>query len=86
MVAALAATVARNPVPISAPMVEVVVARVAFAVVVIVPSSGCVDRLRAGLSPGLRIAPAPIDRYAKIFRRYSRVPTRRGRPRPRYRA
>jgi hypothetical protein len=38
-----------------------------FTVVFIVPSSGCVARLGAGLSPGLREGPTPIDTDAQII-------------------
>ncbi|GGM82152.1 hypothetical protein GCM10007977_099520 [Dactylosporangium sucinum] len=73
MVAALAAAAATTPVPINAPMVEAV-ARVVRTVVVMVPSNGCADRLGAGLSPGLRKRPAPIDRHAHIFFRRLSTP------------
>ncbi|MCG5456973.1 hypothetical protein PSH03_001878 [Micromonospora sp. PSH03] len=44
-----------------------VVARVVFAVAVIVPSSGCAAGCDAGLSPGLRTEPIPIDSTPKLF-------------------
>jgi hypothetical protein len=66
MVAPLAAAAAATPVLISAPVPESA-ARVSFTVVVIVPSGGSTDRLGAGLSPGLRKGPAPIDRSVEDF-------------------
>ncbi|GAA2348531.1 hypothetical protein GCM10010170_037050 [Dactylosporangium salmoneum] len=75
MVAPLATTAAATPVPISAPKVGVAATRVVFTVVVMMPSGGCVDRLRAGLSPVRRKEPAPIDKPAqKFFHRIQRSP------------
>jgi hypothetical protein len=66
MVAALATAAAATPALVSAPVLEVM-ARVVFTVVVILASGDLRNRLGAGVLPGLRKGPTPIDKPVELF-------------------